>query len=252
MDGPSRLFADRLQSQCAGIEFQPKGLLATEACVTFPVVGAAGCVLAIRSHFLEFLPAGESGRSLLAHELDVGGRYDVVVTTGGGLYRYPLGDTIEIVGRLNDCPLARFVGRGHLTSDLVGEKLHDSFVQECIARALRSCGVSATYAALAAVAGRDGTGPEAAQERCRYRLLLEAANDAECAALAETLDQLLRANVHYGYARDLAQLGPIELVRLPGPPGTAWAAYERTAAAGRLLGGLKPLSILPAGHPSRP
>jgi hypothetical protein len=252
MDGPSRLFADRLQAQCGAIEFQPKGLLATEACVTFPVVGAAGCVLAIRSHFLEFLPAGESGRSLLAHELDVGGRYDVVVTTGGGLYRYPLGDTIEIVGRLNDCPLARFVGRGHLTSDLVGEKLHDSFVQECIARALRSCGVSATYAALAAVAGRDGTGPEAAQERCRYRLLLEAANDAECAALAETLDQLLRANVHYGYARDLAQLGPIELVRLPGPPGTAWAAYERTAAAGRLLGGLKPLSILPAGHPSRP
>jgi hypothetical protein len=59
------------------------------------------------------------------------------------------------------------------------------------------------------------------------------------------LDRLLRANVHYGYARDLGQLGPIELGPLPGPPGTAWAAYERSTATGRLLGSLKPLAIVP-------
>lgn len=244
MDGPSRLFAERLRSQCGGIEFQAKGLMATEGCVTFPVVGAAGCALAIRSHFLEFLPAGDSSRSVLAHELDVGGRYDVLITTGGGLYRYPLGDTIEIVGRLNDCPLARFVGRGDLTSDLVGEKLHDSFVQECIARCLRECGVRATYAALAPVTGGDAARPATEADRRHYRFLVEAADDTGCAALAETLDRHLRANVHYGYARDLGQLGPIELTRLPGPPGTAWAAYERAAGPERLLGGLKPHAIV--------
>ncbi len=234
MDGPSRLFAERLRSQCGAIEFQPKGLLATEGCVTFPVVGHEGCAVAIRSHFFEFIPEGATQQAMLAHELDVGGRYDVVVTTGGGLYRYPLGDTIEIVGRLNECPLARFLGRGNLTSDLVGEKLHDSFVQECMEHTLRACGVTATYAALAAVV----------REPCRYQFLIETRADADCTALAPILDQSLRANLHYGYARDLGQLGAIELVRLPGPPGAAWAAYERTAAT--QLGGLKPHAIVRA------
>lgn len=245
MDGSSRLFAERLRSQCGAIEFQPKGLLATEACVTFPVVGQAGSALAIRSHFFEFLPEGNRQDPLLAHELDVGGRYDVVVTTGGGLYRYPLGDTIEIVGHLNDCPLGRFVGRGGLMSDLVGEKLHDSFVQECLDRSLRSCGVTATYVALAAAVGRDADLSLASKPTpCHYQLLVETTADAECTALAATLDRSLRANRYYGYARDLGQLGEIQLVRLPGPPGAAWAAYEQAMASGRLLGGLKPHALV--------
>lgn len=242
MDGPSRLFADRLRSQCGGIEFQAKGLLATEACVTFPVVGQAGAALAIRSHFFEFLPVGNGGDSLLAHELEVGGRYDVVVTTGGGLYRYPLGDTVEIVAFLNRCPLARFVGRGSLTSDLVGEKLHESFVQDCIERSLRACGVTATYAALAPVVTANAQGPTA--EACHYELLVETAADSGCATLVTTLDRNLRANVHYGYARDLGQLGEIKLIRLPGPPGSAWAAYEKAHGTGKVLGGLKPRALV--------
>jgi hypothetical protein len=242
MDGPSRLLADRLRSQCVGIEFQPKGLLATEGCVTFPVVGQAGAAFAIRSHFFEFLPTGKAGDTLLTHELEVGGRYEVVVTTGGGLYRYPLGDTIEIVGFLKECPLARFVGRGALTSDLVGEKLHESFVQDCIERALRACGVTATYVALAPVVPAHADGPSA--ESCHYELLVETAADSGCAALATTLDRNLRANVHYGYARDLGQLGRIELIRLPGPPGSAWAAYEKSHGAGKVLGGLKPRALV--------
>jgi hypothetical protein len=242
MDGPSRLFADRLQSQCGGIEFQPKGLLATEACVTFPVVGQAGAALAIRSHFFEFLPSGNATDTVLAHELEVGGRYDVVVTTGGGLYRYPLGDTIEIVAFLNGCPLARFVGRGSLTSDLVGEKLHESFVQDCIERSLRACGVTATYAALAPVVAGHAHGP--LNEACHYEFLVETTAEAGCATLATTLDRNLRANVHYGYARDLGQLGDIKLVRLAGPPGSAWAFYEKAQGTGKILGGLKPQAVV--------
>ena len=42
---------------------------------------------------------------------------------GGGLYRYPLHDVVEVTGKVRDCPLIRFVGRDNQTSDLVGEKL---------------------------------------------------------------------------------------------------------------------------------
>jgi hypothetical protein len=36
------------------VEIQPKGLLATEAFVSFPLLGRAAAVLALRSHFFEF------------------------------------------------------------------------------------------------------------------------------------------------------------------------------------------------------
>src|SRR5262249_28744428 len=74
-----------------GIEIQPKGLLATEGCVSFPLIDRAAPILAVRSHFFEFEELdGDNSRCRFAHELDRGGRYRVVITTAGGLYRYQL------------------------------------------------------------------------------------------------------------------------------------------------------------------
>jgi GH3 auxin-responsive promoter len=87
---------------------QGKGLISTECFVSLPLTGRAGAVLALRSHFLEFVPHGSEDETLLAHELDEGGRYSVVVTTGGGLYRYRMGDIVEVTGRFERCPLIRF------------------------------------------------------------------------------------------------------------------------------------------------
>ena len=52
----------------------------------------------------------------LAHELERGRTYSVVVTTGGGLYRYRLGDLVNVVGFEAGCPLLRFVGREEASS----------------------------------------------------------------------------------------------------------------------------------------
>jgi len=48
----------------------------------FPMVVHEDAALSVRSHFFEFLPDG-SDRPLLAHQLERGGLYSVVVTTGG-------------------------------------------------------------------------------------------------------------------------------------------------------------------------
>jgi hypothetical protein len=58
--------------------------------------------------------------------------YRVLVTTGGGLYRYDLGDVVEVVGFLRECPLLKFRGRHGSGSDLVGEKLNERHVRECL------------------------------------------------------------------------------------------------------------------------
>ena len=97
---------------------QPKGLLATECVVTIPWRGERP--LAVTSHFFEFLD--EHGGCRLAHQLERGSRYEVVVTNGGGLWRYRLGDVVECSGYVGKTPSLRFVGRAR-TSDLRGEKL---------------------------------------------------------------------------------------------------------------------------------
>ena len=99
------------------VEIQPKGLLATEAIVSIPLLDSPAPALAVRSHFFEFAAVDfvgggivDSRRPRLAHELECGGRYQILVTTAGGLYRYCLGDEVEVVGSSDQCPLLRFLG----------------------------------------------------------------------------------------------------------------------------------------------
>ena len=64
------------------------------AIVTIPFAGRHP--LAIGSHFFEFIDA--NGCARLAHQLERGVDYTVVVTTGGGLYRYRLADRVSVDG----------------------------------------------------------------------------------------------------------------------------------------------------------
>lgn len=199
--------------------FQPKGLLATEGCVSIPVVRAGGAVLAARSHVVEFLT---DGHAVLADQVEPGGRYEIVLTTSGGLYRYRLGDVVEITGFYRGLPIVRLVGRADKVSDVVGEKLSESFVAQC----LNDLGVSG-FATL--VPHRD-----------HYVLLVEQVSNPT--DVAEVLDHALRANVHYDYARRLGQLGPVTVL--------AWGstAPERYLAAqmqrGQRLGDIKPTALI--------
>jgi hypothetical protein len=124
-------------------------LISTECFVSLPLTGRAGAVLALRSHFLEFVPHGSEDETLLAHELDEGGRYSVVVTTGDGLYRYRMGDIVEVTGRFERCPLIRFFGKEDLVSGRFGEKLDERHVREALRVALARHAPDARFAMLA-------------------------------------------------------------------------------------------------------
>src|SRR5262249_47808944 len=103
-DAAAALLTPEVRALFPAVELQAKGLLATEGFVSFPLVDQPGAALAIRSHFFEF-EEGDGARCQLAHELDRGGRYRVVLTTAGGLYRYRLEDEVEVVGFRQQCPL---------------------------------------------------------------------------------------------------------------------------------------------------
>ncbi len=197
--------------------FQGKGLLATEGVVTFPLWGQAAPVAAVTSHFLEFEPV-DGGAPVLVHQLREGATYSPLLTTRGGFARYRLADVLRCVGFVRATPLLRFEGRLDRTSDLRGEKLSAVFVEN----ALRAVGVDG-FALVAPVLG----------EPPHYALFAEHADQH----LTERLERALLENPHYRYARELGQLGPLQLERVRGGAEKYMAALR---ARGLRLGDIKP------------
>jgi hypothetical protein len=228
-DGPAAVHVGALRRLFPGVAFQPKGLLATEAFVSIPFRGRHP--LAVTSHVLEFEDA--EARAHPAWRLEPGGRYSVLVTTGGGLYRYRLGDRVEVTGLLEGTPCIRFLGKEDRVSDRAGEKLDEAFVAEAIHGALEQCGLEASFTLLAPEAGAHGTG---------YVLFISAARAAP-PDLASVVERSLRANPQYAWAVDLGQLLPVSICEVG---AAAPARYvERLRERGARLGDVKPAAMSP-------
>lgn len=88
---------------------------------------SCGGRLAYRSHFFEFIAEPDIGLSqpqtCLAWELEPGAIYELVVTTGGGLYRYRMGDCFRVLRLGDGVPEIEFLYRSGKTSSITGEKL---------------------------------------------------------------------------------------------------------------------------------
>ncbi|HYO13064.1 MAG TPA: GH3 auxin-responsive promoter family protein [Thermoanaerobaculia bacterium] len=232
-DAHAALHLPELRRTFPGVEIQPKGLLATEAFVTIPFAGKTP--LAIRSHFFEFLPE-DGERPRFVHELEPGGVYSVVVTTGGGLYRYRLGDRVEVTGFAGRTPSLRFLGREGHTSDLRGEKLHEGFVAGVLERVFRRLAIVPRFALLAPDVPDD---PAAAPG---YVLYLEVGGQPPT-SLARILEEELEANPHYRAAVTLGQLTRAKTFLIEKEGFSLYLQLCRQQ--GQRLGDVKPMALSP-------
>lgn len=246
-DASSAAAANRLARLLPQARLQPKGLLATEGAVTLPLSPFPAPVLAIRSGFFEFVD--DAGTIRTGDELRPGERLSVLLTNASGLCRYRLGDTVECVGMAGQAPMLRFVGRGGRTTDLVGEKLDEAFVADCLARLPAAAWPvdPGTAVAVLVAEPRDEphAGPVASPRtavRPGYRLLVETAHPGDegdpraAAALIAQLDLGLSRNPQYAYARRLGQLAPPAFASVPDLT-RRWIAAR--LAAGQTLGDIK-------------
>jgi len=183
--------AKGLRSQFPGVFIQGKGLLATEAPMTIPLIAAGGYVPVLDEVFFEF--EDDAGSLHKLHELSIGQEYTIILSQKGGLYRYRIGDRIRVTHYYCHTPCLEFLGRHQAISDLVGEKLHETFVNH----ALNSLNLQGTtFKSLAPVANPP-----------YYVLLLDAATQTP-EIIAEKLDKALSESHHYYRARSLGQLAP--------------------------------------------
>jgi hypothetical protein len=210
-DASSAPWIPVLRERLGGIRIEPKGLLATEGITSLPDEIDGSPRLASECHWHEFLD--ENGFHVPVNDLRAGERYEVLLTTAGGLFRYRSGDQVEVTAAGN-FPRLRFVGRMGNSCDLVGEKLHEQQVLDAFAE-LGARGLL--------VASPQAPG---------YELWLEDLNEADRVMI------LLRRNPYFDQALRLGQLSPVKARRLP-PDWPLTLASALTHSRGCRLGDVK-------------
>lgn len=218
--GASAEFSGMLQPMFPHVVIEPKGLMSTEAAVTIP--DSEGNPVLVDAGFTEF----RRGSSvILCDELQPGCEYEVVVTTASGLYRYCTGDIVRFEGRnQTGRSILRFLGRQGLVSDLVGEKLTESFVAHCLQDIVGFCML---------VPNGSGDGYSLVTDRSAPEISIE------------TAEKRLMENPQYAYARTLGQLKALASVQVSNP----WERYEHyQVEQGVRLGDIKPVALRGERH----
>lgn len=237
-DGNSASYFSQLRSYFPDVPMEPKGLLSTECVVSVPAGESGGNLLAMRSHFFEFAQVENENRvdykqPLLAEQLAIGNRYRVLVTSNGGMYRYDLGDVVEVTGFDGKCPQVRFVGRMDAVSDLVGEKLYEDHVRKTLEEVFGELELKQQLYLVTA------------RESPTRGYVLYVSGDTNLTgqkreAVCNLLDNRLRLNPQYDLARNLRQLERIDVEILPIEGHALWSRYEEwQAGKGKRVGDLK-------------
>jgi hypothetical protein len=216
---PARQLGDRFP----GVLVQGKGLLATEAPLTLPLLGMPAPVPLVDAVFIEILKA--DGGCRLLHELADGDEGEAVITTPGGFPRYRLGDRVRVQGRALATPCLTFLHRAGESIDLVGEKLDAGFVSSALAETL-----SRTTAAATLLPWRDAG-------KQGYILAVDVGGPD----LSSRADAALMASFRYREARALGQLAPLRVIEQRNLGASLQAFF---AARGMLAGDIKDRALM--------
>lgn len=205
-DGNSSIYLNCIKKYFPNVEVQHKGLLATECFISFPMVGIEGHLLSIRSHFFEFLDV-EDQILYLANQLRKGNKYSLIITTAGGLYRYRLGDVVEIIDFYKNNPIIKFVSREDTVSDLFGEKINEEHLKTILNQTFDRFAIKPEFYILT-------PHYDLSIQKHRYVLYIESKENKDFIRLKDSIEEGLKENFHYKYCRELGQLDEVGIFRI--------------------------------------
>jgi hypothetical protein len=193
----SAQWAKKLCSLFPNVEFQGKGLWATEGVISIPFENKF--VLSYLSHYYEFMEI-KSGSLMAAHQLKEGMEVYPVITCGNGFTRYQIKDRIVVDGFMKKTPLLQFMERDD-TFDMVGEKV-DTQTLLLLHGQLKEAFPRLTWVTTFVINEKF--------QRPYYCFVLEGENTSDdvLGFISHFLDQ----HFHYHLAKELGQLGPEKIV----------------------------------------
>ena len=221
--GAAGFYLDDLEASLGRLPVRELGLVASEAAVSVAVDEGRGGAVLTGSSFFEFVPDGEPDTAALPLWDVEFGRYRVLVTTIGGLYRYDLGDVVRVIGHYKNTPQIEFLHRAGRVYSFTGEKLTEYQVTVAVRFAAQSGGLRLVGFTAVPVWGRPP----------RYEVFVEPGGTAPAAVwerLAACIDDgLAGLNMEYAGKRASGRLGPILVTTVP--PGSFDRLRRRHAGA---------------------
>lgn len=175
-------------------------------------------VLLPEAAFFEFIPVDGAGENtVLMEEVETGRKYELVITNRSGLYRYRMGDVVEVVGRHGQAPVVKFCYRRNQVINIAGEKSNQQQFDDAIRRFTRL--TRAEIRGYCVQEDRLGIAP-------RYLFYME------CGAIPGGADEameacLCAANPDYRACRSMREIEPLHIEFLR---EGSFARYERRLA----------------------
>lgn len=247
--GSAPYYLGKLPALWGDIPQRCLGLRASEGTCSIPLRDhTASGVVHVCGHALEFVQGEGDIRpdtpTCLAHELETGKRYRVILSTGAGLYRYDLGDMVEVTGRFRNTPEIAFLHKAGNVLSLTGEKVTEDQVVDVMARAAGIIPPTNGFTVTLEL-----TDPP------RYVLALECPEPLPSEVAERVLqrfdEDLSGVNVEYRDKRASQRLAPPCLLLLA--PGSYMRYRSHLQALGRPDGQIKPPHLVrPAGEGAAP
>ena len=158
--------------------------------------------------YFEFIPEDQMEApqdTLTIRQVETGKRYELVLTTLSGLYRYRIGDVVEITGFWGEAPAVKICYRRNLVISLLDERVNTLQLQNAVQRFSEENGVTVDYYCV--VGNYDERVP-------KYIVYLET-NDRLPRSASESLDRCLCAqSYNYKSERLINDLGCMEIRRV--------------------------------------
>lgn len=185
--------------------------------------------------FYEFVPAtGDGEKIFMIRDVEVGSRYELLITTFSGAYRYAIGDVVEVVGFEGQAPIVRVCYRKSQVINIADEKMNVRQLENAMRKFQSRAECTAEGFCV------DG---DYAKQRPRYMLYLELADGELPGNAEELLDECLM-ECSFGYKRD-RELAELDRVKIQMIPQGGFKAYGRfMAKLGHSKEQDKPLRVL--------
>ncbi len=135
-----KVYVDKLRKSIGDIPLHNMGFAAAEGFFSMPTeLDVHDGVLLPHCLFFEFIPVNddeedpdESATPLLISELEIGKKYEIVVTNYSGLYRYRMEDVVVVTRMYNNTPEIEFLYRRNLGMNLANEKTTTEMVDAVV------------------------------------------------------------------------------------------------------------------------
>ena len=237
------VYMDTLRRYIGDLPMHNMGYAASEGYMAMPVeLNASDYVLLPRSLFYEFIPVDDEEeqkdvKPVTLDKLEVGKKYEIIVTNFSGLYRYRILDIVKCTGTYNQSKKIEFLYRSNMGLNIANEKTTTDMLDYVVEKVQEQCGVKFDDFSYY---------PQTEGDPKKYMLFVECRGQdltPRKAEFAEAIDQAFReANEKYDKYRHWGMIGMPELVQFE--DGTYEAYKASLVAQGRILNQIKPVTVI--------